>query len=98
MSEFGTLERWKNIIADNIGVDMTKSIKHSVLLDDFSLCVDGIGYAFWRWSTITSIELDSEIFIWTTWIVTGRENNTTEAVSISIVLVELSNESGDSWS
>jgi hypothetical protein len=54
---------------------------------------DFFSHAFKRWSTVFTIEFDTEIFSWTSWVVTGRKYDTTEAITFTIYFIETSNHS-----
>ena len=98
MSKRCSLQRWENVIANDVGVNVAKTIQHGVRLNDLCFGEDSVRHALRSWSTIASIEFDSEIFIGTSWVVTRRKNESTKAVALSIVGVELPNESGNGGS
>lgn len=93
-----SIDLWQDVFTDGTGVNMGISLDHGVLGDLFGLVKDLLSDALDRWSTVLSVEFDTEIFLWTTWVVTGREHNTTEAVIWTIILIKLSNHGRDSWS
>jgi hypothetical protein len=66
--------------------------------DLLGLSKDFLGHAFERWSTVLAVEFDTEILIRASWVVGSGEDDTTEAVSGTVVFVKLSNHSGNSWS
>lgn len=76
---------------------MTEAFQHCVLLDDFGLSEDGFSDALWSRSAIASVELDTEVLIGATRVVTGGEHNSSEAVAFTVLGVKLANEGGDSW-
>jgi hypothetical protein len=74
------------------------SLKHGVLSDLLSLVEDFFSHALERWSSILTVEFDTEIFIRASWVVRGGQDDTTEAVSSTVVFVELSNHGRNGWS
>jgi len=68
------------------------------LSDFLGLSKDFLGHAFERWSTVLAVEFYTEILIRASWVVRSGEDDTTEAVSGTVVFVKLSNHSGNSWS
>lgn len=98
MSKRCSLQRWENVIAHDVGVHVAETIQHCVGLDDLCFSENSVGHALWSWSTIASIEFDSKIFIGTSWVVTRGKNDSTKAVALSMVGVELPNEGGDGGS
>ena len=59
---------------------------------------DLLGDALERRSSIAPVEFDSEIFFWSCRVMTGRKNNSSEAVTLPMLFIELPNQSRDSRS
>jgi len=94
---FSTFEFWEEVVTDEVGVNWLVSFQHGVFLYDLRLSKNFFGDTLKRWSTILAVELDSEIFIWATRVVTGAENDASKAIACFVILVQLSDHSGYSW-
>lgn len=92
-----TLKLWEEVITDEVSINWLVSLQHGVFFDYFGLGKNFFGDALKRWSTILTIEFDSEIFIRTTRVVTSAEDDAAKAVSLFVVLVQLSDHRGHSW-
>ena len=49
------------------------------------------------WSSIHSIKLDSKVFLRTPWVMACWENDSSEAIALTIILVELSDHCANCW-
>lgn len=94
---WSTFEFWEQMIADEVGVNWLVSLQHGILFYDFRLIKDFFGDTLKRWSTILAVELDSEIFIWTTRVVTSTKNDASKAIACFVILVQLSDHCGYCW-
>lgn len=94
---WSTFEFWEQVIADEVGVNWLVSLQHGILFYDFRLIKDFFGDTLKRWPTIFAVELDSEIFIWTTRVVTSTKNDASKAIACFVILVQLSDHCGYCW-
>lgn len=85
-------------MAASIGVNSSETFKNCVALELLSLFKYFISHALGSWASVPTVEFDSKVFIWTSWVVTCGKNNSTKTKVWPVVLIESSDYSRYSWS
>jgi hypothetical protein len=95
--ERGALYLRQHVVDDGVSVDVAVAFQEIVVcnllcLREYLLC-----HMLRRRSTVLTIEFDAEVLVRSARIVTRRKNDASEAKVGIVVLVELADQSGDSW-